>query len=183
MTKTQFITSLLSLLEQVLVGTARYTELQVFINDAFMDDKVPDDLPKGTVKHLFDLISDLKLIAKHQSRYAGSSSMLYSQEDIVERLKKYEGYFKMTWAYKLEDEHAFNPFIDELVFLLEKYPGVPSIIKINESSRVGVVFRFQDGSESFLPEGAEHLDKNWAECQIITSQIPELSEMQWKSVV
>ena len=88
MTTMQFLTLLMSLLQKVLSGTASYTELQKIVDDTVINDELPDDMPKEFLQHVFDLQTDLELIAEHQSTYAGSSSM-YSQGDIVEKLSKY----------------------------------------------------------------------------------------------
>ena len=88
MTTMQFLTLLMSLLQKVLAGTASYTELQKVVDDAVINDELPDDMPKTLLQHVFDLQTDLELIAEHQNTYAGSSSM-YSQGDIVEKLSKY----------------------------------------------------------------------------------------------
>ena len=88
MTTMQFLTLLMSLLQKVLAGTASYTELQKIVDDAVINDELPDDISKELLQYVFDLQTDLELIAEHQSTYAGSSSM-YSQSDITGKLSKY----------------------------------------------------------------------------------------------
>jgi len=95
MTTIQFLTLLMSLLEKVLAGTASYTELQKAVDDAVVNDELPDDMVKESLQHVFDLQTDLELIAEHQSTYAGTGSM-YVQEDIIERLNKYGELLKLA---------------------------------------------------------------------------------------
>jgi len=85
----EFLDLLLSLLRSVLTGSSRYTELQKFVDNAVIEDELPDDLPKEILQYLFDLQTDLELIAENQSTYAGTDSML-NQEEIIEKLQKYE---------------------------------------------------------------------------------------------
>ena len=89
MTTMEFLNLLFSLLRSVLAGSSSYTELQKFVDNAVIEDELPDDLPKEILQDIFDLQTDLELIAENQSTYAGTSSML-RKEDIIEKLQKYE---------------------------------------------------------------------------------------------
>lgn len=89
MTTTEFLNLLITLLKSVLVGSSRYTELQKFVDNAVIEDGLPDELSKELLQYIFDLQTDLELIAENQSTYAGTTSML-KQEDIIEMLRKYE---------------------------------------------------------------------------------------------
>ena len=88
MTTMQFLTLLLSLLEQVLAGTTSYTDLQKVVDDAIVNDELPEDISKELLNSIYGLQTDLELIAEHQSTYVGTDSM-YSHDDIVGKLEKY----------------------------------------------------------------------------------------------
>lgn len=94
MTTTEFLTLLMSLLERVLAGSINHTELQSFVDDAVIEDKLPENLSKEVLNNVFSLQTDLELIAEHQSTYAGSS-LVYSQSEIVEKLRNYENCFHL----------------------------------------------------------------------------------------
>ena len=89
---TQFLSLLLSLLSRVLDGSVSYTELQKFVDEAVIEDKLPEELPLNFLKDISNLQTDLELIAAHQSTYA-NSRYIYSLTDIVDRLRKYEDSF------------------------------------------------------------------------------------------
>lgn len=87
-TKTEFLQLLSTLLKNVLNGDSKYSELQKFVDNAVVDDELPTDLPDKILKHLFDLQTDLELIAEHQSTHAGSR-LMFKQEDIAAKLCNY----------------------------------------------------------------------------------------------
>lgn len=89
MTTMEFLNLLLSLLRSVLTGSSKYTELQKYIDNAVIGDELPDDLPKEILQYIFDLQTDLELIAENQSTYAGTNYLL-NQEEIIKKLRKYE---------------------------------------------------------------------------------------------
>lgn len=89
MTTMEFLNLLLSLLRSVLTGSSKYTELQKYIDNAVIGDELPDDLPKEIPQYIFDLQTDLELIAENQSTYAGTNYLL-NQEEIIKKLRKYE---------------------------------------------------------------------------------------------
>ncbi len=94
MTTMEFLNLLLLLLRNVLSGSSNYTELQKYIDNAVIEDELPEDLPKEVLKSIFDLQTDLELIAENQSTYAGTKSLL-DKEDIIEKLRKYDGFLSV----------------------------------------------------------------------------------------
>jgi len=89
MTTMEFLNMLMSLLGRVLTGSSRYTELQKFVDNAVIENELPDDLPKNILQYIFDLQTELELIAENQTTYAGTDSML-NQKEIIEKLQQYE---------------------------------------------------------------------------------------------
>jgi hypothetical protein len=84
----EFLNLLSSLLKNVLIGDAKYLELQKFVDNAVIEDELPDDLPNELLQQIFELQTDLELIAEHQSTYAGSR-LMFEQKDIAAKLNKY----------------------------------------------------------------------------------------------
>ena len=85
-----FLNMMTSLLEGVLYGRLSYTELQNFVDTAVIEDQLPNELSEEMLGQIFDLQTDLELIAEHQSVNAGTRAML-NQEDIIKKLSKYKG--------------------------------------------------------------------------------------------
>ncbi len=76
------------LLKQTLDSHISYTELQKIIDTAIIEDQLPDNLSVEILNHIFDLQTDLELIAEYQATHMGTKSLL-TQENIIEKLKTY----------------------------------------------------------------------------------------------
>ena len=101
MTALKFQNQISSLLKKVLAGAANYTELQAFVDNAVIEDKLPNEIPKKLLRCIYELQTDLELIAENQSTHAGTRSML-TNTDIIEKLSKYETKLNVNSAHSVE---------------------------------------------------------------------------------
>ncbi|MCR9212691.1 MAG: hypothetical protein NXI13_03170 [Proteobacteria bacterium] len=88
MKESEFIDSLLKLLEGVVSGLTNYIELQKFADSSITNDGLPEDQTGRVRQLIYNLQSDLELIAVHQSEQLGSIAF-YSRGEIANRLKGY----------------------------------------------------------------------------------------------
>ncbi len=85
----EFLNLLLLHLKKVLACTEKYTELQAIVDRTIVNDELPEDLTNTALRCIFDLQTDLELIAEHQCAHAGTTMML-TEDEILEKLRKYQ---------------------------------------------------------------------------------------------
>lgn len=76
-------------LHDVLNGRSRYTELQKLVDGTVIGELLPDDLPESTLSFIYELQTELELIAEHQSSNSGLSTA-YSDTDVVALLSRFD---------------------------------------------------------------------------------------------
>lgn len=88
-----FMSDLAKLYNSVLNGSENYTELQNFIDAAVIEDKLPLNLTDKSRKLVFDLQTELELIAENQAANNGTRFML-TNENILDKLRVFKDSFE-----------------------------------------------------------------------------------------
>ncbi|MEP3248087.1 MAG: hypothetical protein ABJN40_05785 [Sneathiella sp.] len=91
--RSEFILQIKKMYEDVMEGNKRYTDLQKFIDDHVIGDRLPEDLKEEELDLVHELQGELEDIAENQTSNAGFSTF-YNQEKIKELLGKYKGFFE-----------------------------------------------------------------------------------------